>query len=146
MGLSTALGAFLAGMLIGVAKETTKIWNLFECCLSLYFFSIGMLIDLDFLRTYWIQVRILLMPVLFVNTFINGVDPYWFGDNRRDSLYAATLLFQIGEFSFVLAAVGIQAHIISDFGYQLTIAVIGLSLLLSPAWITSIKHLLYRRP
>lgn len=52
------------------------------------------------------------------------------------------VILQIGEFSFVLAAIGIQAHIISDYGYQMTIAVISLSLLLSPAWIMLIKRLL----
>jgi len=83
--------------------------------------------------------------VILTNTFINGGILRILGENWRDSLYAGTLLSQIGEFSFVLAAVGIQAHIISDFGYQLTVAVIAMSLLISPPWIMLIKFIQARK-
>jgi CPA2 family monovalent cation:H+ antiporter-2 len=82
--------------------------------------------------------------VVLTNTFINGSILRILGDNWRDSIYAGALLSQIGEFSFVLAAVGIQAHIISDYGYQMTIAVISISLLISPPWIMLIKLMLAR--
>lgn len=49
---------------------------------------------------------------------------------------------QIGEFSFVLAAVGLTAGIISDIAYQYTIAVIALSLLVSPFWILAARRIL----
>lgn len=65
------------------------------------------------------------MAVL-ANTFINGLRLYVLGENWVDSLYAGTLLSQIGEFSLVLAAVGAYADIISDYSYQMTIAVISL--------------------
>lgn len=58
------------------------------------------------------------------------------------SLYAGSMLAQIGEFSFVLAAIGRQAQIINDYAYQMTIAVIALSLLISPLWIAGARRLL----
>ena len=145
-GLSTALGAFVAGMLIGAAKETRWVHHSLEpfrvLFVALFFVSIGMLVDLGFMQSHWYQVGALIVLVLITNTFINAVILRMLGDNWRDSIYAGTLLSQIGEFSFLLAAVGIQAHIISDYGYQMTVAVISMSLLLSPAWIMLVKHVL----
>ena len=145
-GLSTALGAFVAGMLIGAAKETRWVHHSLEpfrvLFVALFFVSIGMLVDLGFLQSHWYQVGALIVLVLITNTFINAVILRMLGDNWRDSIYAGTLLPQIGEFSFLLAAVGIQAHIISDYGYQMTVVVISMSLLLSPAWIMLVKHVL----
>lgn len=145
-GLSTALGAFVAGMLIGAAKETRWVHHSLEpfrvLFVALFFVSIGMLVDLGFLLYHWYQVGALILLVLITNTFINGLILRMLGDNWRDSIYAGTLLSQIGEFSFVLAAVGIQAHIISDYGYQMTVVVISMSLLVSPAWIMLVKLVL----
>jgi len=145
-GLSTALGAFVAGMLIGAAKETRWVHHSLEpfrvLFVALFFVSIGMLVDLGFLQSHWYQVGALIVLVLITNTFINALILRMLGDNWRDSIYAGTLLSQIGEFSFLLAAVGIQAHIISDYGYQMTVVVISMSLLLSPAWIMLVKHVL----
>lgn len=146
LGLSTALGAFVGGMLIGAAKETSWVHHSLEpfrvVFVALFFVSIGMLVDLNFLNQHWFQVGLLVLIVLLTNTFINGIILRLFGETWRDSLYAGSLLSQIGEFSFVLAAVGIQAHIISDFGYQMTISIISISLLLSPAWIMLIKKVI----
>jgi len=101
-----------------------------------------MLVDLSFIQSHWLQVGALVILVIFTNTFINGAILRMLGDTWRDSLYAGTLLSQIGEFSFVLAAVGIQSSIITDYGYQMTIAVISISLLISPPWIMFVKLLL----
>jgi len=143
-GLSTALGAFAAGMLISAARETQWVHHNLEpfrvVFVALFFVSIGMLVNLDFIRTHWLQVALLVVMVFLTNTFINAVILRLLGDSWRDSMYAGALLSQIGEFSFVLAAVGVQVQIISQFGYQLTIAVISLSLLLSPLWIKGMKR------
>lgn len=149
VGLSTALGAFVAGMLIGAAKETQWVHQSLESFrvifVALFFVSIGMLMDLNFIHNHWQQIGAIVLLVIFTNTFINGAILKALGNSWRDSLYAGTLLSQIGEFSFVLAAVGIQAHIISEFGYQMTVAVISISLLISPPWILLVKTILGKR-
>lgn len=145
-GLSTALGAFVAGMLIGAANETRWVHHSLESFrvvfVALFFVSIGMLVDLAFIRANWLLITTLVILVILTNTFINGFILRLLGENWRDSLYAGTLLSQIGEFSFILAAIGIQAHIISSYGYQITIAVISISLLFSPVWIMLAKRVL----
>jgi CPA2 family monovalent cation:H+ antiporter-2 len=144
--LSTALGAFVGGMVIGAAKETQWVHHSLESFrivfVALFFVSIGMLVDLSFIQSHWLQVGALVILAIITNTFINGAVLRMLGDNWRDSLYAGTLLSQIGEFSFVLAAVGIQSNIITNYGYQMTIAVISISLMISPPWIMFVKLLL----
>jgi CPA2 family monovalent cation:H+ antiporter-2 len=138
-GLSTALGAFIAGMLVATAKETQWIHHHLEpfrvVFLALFFVSVGMLVDLDFVFTHWWKLLMLVAVILIVKTLLNGAVLRWLGYSWRDGLYGGALLAQIGEFSFVLAAVGSQINLISEFGYQLAIAVIALSLLVAPIWI-----------
>jgi CPA2 family monovalent cation:H+ antiporter-2 len=146
--LSTALGAFVGGMLISAARETSWVHHNVEpfrvVFVALFFVSIGMLVDLRFFAQHWQQVMLLLAAVLLINTFINAAILRLLGEAWKDSLYAGALLSQIGEFSFVLAAIGMQGNIISQYGYQLTIVTIALSLLISPAWIELNKRLLHR--
>jgi len=143
--LSSALGAFVAGIVIGAAKETQWVHHSLESFrilfVALFFVSIGMLVDLNFIQHHLIQVGALVLLVILTNTFINGSVLRMLGESWYNSLYAGTLLSQIGEFSFVLAAVGVQSQIISYYGYQLTVAVISISLLLSPPWIMFVKRL-----
>ena len=144
--LSTALGAFVAGIVIGAARETQWVHHSLESFrivfVALFFVSIGMLVDLSFITDHLVQVLALVVLVITTNTFINGTILRMLGDSWRDSLYAGTLLSQIGEFSFVLAAVGIQSDIISSYSYQMTIAIISISLLVSPVWIKLVKQVL----
>jgi len=134
------------GMLIGAARETQWVHHTLESFkmlfVALFFVSVGLMLDLNFLAGHWVQVCVLTVAALLTNTFINALILKFAKFNWRDSLYAGALLSQIGEFSFVLAAVGLQAAIINDYGYQLALCVISLSLLVSPMWITAGKHLL----
>lgn len=148
-GLSTALGAFVGGMLVGSARETQWVHTSLEpfrvIFVALFFASIGMLVDLVFIQTYWMQIAMLVILVIITNTFINAIIIRLLGDSWADSFYSGSLLSQVGEFSFVLAAVGLQAKLISHHGYQLIIAVIALSLIASPAWIAMARRLLYSK-
>lgn len=149
--LSTALGAFVAGMLVGAAKETLWVHRTLDSFrvlfVALFFVSVGMLLDVSFLIAHWQQTAILVMAALITNIFINAVILKLSKYSWKESLYAGVLLSQIGEFSFVLAAVGYQASIINDYGYQLALCVISLSLLTSPIWIgMSKKWLKFDRP
>jgi len=139
MGLSTALGAFVAGILVGAARETRWVHDSLApfrvVFVALFFVSIGMLVDVRFIGSHWPVVATLVVLVLVSKTAINTLVLRLLGDPWRRSLYAGALLAQIGEFSYVLAAVGMQAGLVGLPDYQLAVAVISLSLLASPAWI-----------
>jgi CPA2 family monovalent cation:H+ antiporter-2 len=144
--LSTALGAFAAGVLVTAARETEWVHhslNPFRVIfVATFFVSVGILVDMDFIREHAVQVALIVLLVLLTNTFLNAFILRALGYSWRMSLYAGAMLAQIGEFSFVLAAVGRETAIITDFVYQLTIAVIALSLLISPVWIAWWRRLL----
>lgn len=144
--LSTALGAFTAGILVTAAKETQWVHSSLGpfrvVFVALFFVSVGLLVDITFISSHLTQVILLVLLVLISNTFLNGAILRMLGYRWRESLYAGAILAQIGEFSFVLAAVGFANGIISDIAYQYTIAIIAISLLLSPFWITASRHIL----
>jgi len=144
-GLSTALGAFVAGMVLRAVRETewveTSLSGFGVIFVALFFVSIGLLIDLEFVTNHWPEVMALAGIVIFANTLIVTLILRMLGRGWRHSLQVGAMLAQIGEFSFVLSAVGLQARIITEFSYQMTISVIVLSLLVSPAWILVIGNL-----
>lgn len=146
MQLSTALGAFIGGLVINMARETDWVQHSLEpfriVFVALFFVSMGMLIDLEFVREHWWKVCMLVVVVLVVNTAINALTLRMLRVSWGESLYAGALLSQIGEFSFVLAAVGKQSGIIENYAYQMTIAIIAVGLLVSPAWIALCRRAL----
>lgn len=143
MGLSSALGAFVAGLLVGSAPETDWVHHVLEpfrvLLLALFFVSIGLLVDLTFIAEYWKVVGLLVVGTLTTNTLLNGLILKVLGRTWSHSIYTGAVLSQIGELSFVLAAVGKGMGIIDDFAYGLAIATIASTLLLSPAWTGALR-------
>jgi len=146
--LSTALGAFIGGMIVGAAKETQWVHHSLEpfrvIFVALFFVSVGMLVNIDLILQNWGQITLLVLAVFITNMIINALILHVLGNSWADSIYAGALLAQIGEFAFVLAAVGLHAGVIIEAAYQLIIAVISLTLLLSPVWVALTKHMLKR--
>jgi CPA2 family monovalent cation:H+ antiporter-2 len=145
VGLSTAVGAFVGGILVAAARETQWIRDVLEpfrvLLVAFFFVSIGMLLDLRFVSANIGVVVLLVSIALITNTLINSTIFRVLGRSWHDSWYGGALLAQIGEFSFVLAAVGLTARVISDFAYQVAIAVIALTMVASPGWIVAVRHL-----
>ncbi len=144
--LSAALGAFLAGLMIHADEHTRWLHDSLESFrvlfVALFFVYVGMQLDLDFLSENATQVLLLLVLVLVTNHFVNAVILRWSGCGWAEAMYGGALLAQIGELSFLLAATGYQIGALSDYGYQMTLAVISLSLFVSPFWIALSKRLL----
>ncbi|MDX1496821.1 MAG: cation:proton antiporter [Salinisphaeraceae bacterium] len=144
--LSTALGAFVAGMYVGQARETewakTHLESFRVVFVAIFFASIGMLIDLDFTMESWLVIVGLVLFVLLANTVINCMIFLSLGRPLRESIFAGALLAHVGEFSFVLAAIGWQTGILADRGYQLIVSVIALSLLIAPAWASVCRRIM----
>ena len=144
-GLSAALGAFIGGMIVASAKETHWVNNSLSSIkiifIALFFVSIGMLIDVKFIIQYWWQISFLIVAAFATNLFINALILKVLGEDWKVSLYGGSLLSQIGEFSFVMAAAGYQMNLVNQTGYQMTISIISLTLLLSPLWIASVKKI-----
>ncbi len=145
-GLSSALGAFVAGLIVSKARETSwvhKSLHAFRIVfVALFFVSVGMLIDLGFLVENLGMVTMLVLLAFVTNNFINVLIVRMLGESWHDSLYTGAILAQIGEFSFILGSTAYLSGLISDFTYQLVISTISVTLLVSPFWIFMVKKAL----
>ncbi len=139
-GLSTALGAFIAGILVATFKSISwfhdSLYSLKVIFVALFFISVGMLIDVRFLWQHLFVISSLVLVVFAANNLINTIIMRSFNIGWQESLYAGALLSQIGEFSFVLGNLAYFNNIITNYAYQVIVAVISLTLLLSPFWIS----------
>lgn len=146
LGLSTALGAFVAGLVVSSARETDWVHESLEpfrvVFVAAFFVSVGMLIDVDYVRNNLPLVTLLVVLIVVINTILNAAILKLLGSSWRRASYAGALLSQIGEFSFILAALAHTGQILPDDDYRLIVAVIAISLMLSPAWIGLCKTLL----
>ena len=138
-GLSEALGAFAAGIFVSAAGWTARHQRLLHpfkvLFMALFFVSIGMLVNLPYILEHWGKISLLVFLILIVNTVINMVVLRAGQRSFSDSWYGGFLLSQIGEFSFVLASVGLASGIWSEGREQVAYATIAMSLIVSPLWI-----------
>jgi CPA2 family monovalent cation:H+ antiporter-2 len=145
IGLSAAYGAFLAGLVLGntheriVLLETTK--PIQSTLLMVFFLSIGLLLDLNFIVDHWIMVTVLLFVLTIGKTAINIGILHILKVPRAQSFLVGVVLSQLGEFAFLLATVGYQSGIIDDRGQKLIVAMTVLSLAFSPLWLATARRL-----
>jgi len=137
-GLSAGLGAFLAGVLVARHYMDTKGWQHLESLKTLlvaaFFMSVGVLLDVGFLVSNFVLVLALVATVFAMHTILYTAIFRALGLSFRDSIHVASLLAQIGEFSFVIAMVGRSLGIVSASAYQLIVVAVAVSLFVSPIW------------
>ena len=136
LGMSLAFGAFLAGLMISESEYSHNAFgNLVpfkDTFTSFFFVSIGMLLDLSFVIDHIQLVLFTVLIVIAVKTFIAGGTGFILGHTFRGTVIVGLALSQVGEFSFILARMGVEQDIISDFYYQLFIAVTVITMSASP--------------
>ena len=136
LGLSPALGAFLGGLAVGHSTLRRGALAMAQpvqsILLFVFFVSVGLLIDLNYLiQQAWI-IGAALVVVIGGKTVLNFL-LLTLGGKNFDTAFAASLfLSPVGEFSFVIAGAGLAAGALSPSGHKLAIAVIAMSLLASP--------------
>jgi CPA2 family monovalent cation:H+ antiporter-2 len=144
--LSVVLGGFVAGLLIRLSGSLEWVSDSLEpfnfALVAAFFVSVGVLIDVEFFVANIGPVAGLTLLALLLNTAVNGVILLVLGERLRDSLIAGASLAQLGEFGFVLAALGLSTGVVSTIGYQYVLAVTALSWVLSPLWISLVGRLL----
>lgn len=146
LGLSLALGAFLAGIVISESEYSSQavsdILPLKESFSALFFISIGMLLDLGFAVQNAPVVAVIVVTILVVKVFATAVAAYGAGQTLRPSLQTGFCLAQVGEFSFVLAAAGrAQGLIPSDEMYQLVLSASVFTMMLTPLFVVASERL-----
>jgi CPA2 family monovalent cation:H+ antiporter-2 len=149
LDLSTALGAFAAGIIVAAVKDMEWVHHHLMpfrvVFISLFFVSVGMQLDIRFLMENWLEVSALVVGVLATNTLISGLIFRFLGMSWHQSIYAAALLSQIGEFSFVLAAIGYHSGFVTLYGFNLAMSTIVVSLILTVVWVKPVAKWAIRR-
>ena len=152
-GLSLALGAFLAGIIVSESDHSHQILAdvipLRDLFATLFFVSVGMMINPAFLVTHLPEVGVLTLAIVLGKAVLIAGSVRLFGYAGRTSLAVGMGLAQIGEFSFVLAKMGRQDGLITDDFFSIILASALLSILVTPLMMqaaTPLYRLLLRIP
>ena len=136
MGMSLAIGAFLAGLMISDSEYSHNAFGDFlpfkDIFTSFFFVSIGMLLDISFLIENLQLVILSVLMVLVLKTVIAGGTGFMLGHTFQGTILIGLSLSQVGEFSFILAKLGFDNLILSDFLYQLFLAVAVITMAMTP--------------
>lgn len=135
-GFSSALGAFIMGSILAetleaemIHKLTTPIKNLFG---AVFFVSVGMMVNPAILLQYWWQILVITLVVVVLKSFSSGVGMLLSGDNLHNAVRAGVCFGQIGEFSFIIATVGMSFGVIDEFLYPIIVSVSIITTFLTP--------------
>ena len=145
MGLSTAFGGFLAGLIVGNSSERQIVLRgtrpIQSVLLVVFFLSVGLLIDIKFFFEHLGTLLVVFILATVAKGLINVVALRISGQPWEQSVIAGVTLGQIGEFAFVIASVGLTVGAIDNDGYKIAVAVIALSLMLGPIWVALERRL-----
>ena len=135
-GFSSALGAFIMGSILAetleaelIHKLTTPIKNLFG---AVFFVSVGMMVNPAILMQYWWQILVITVVVVVLKSLSSGLGMLFSGDNLHNAVRAGMCFGQIGEFSFIIATVGMSFGVIDDFLYPIIVSVSIITTFLTP--------------
>ncbi len=152
VGFSAALGAFIMGSILAETVEAKHIEHLIEPIKNLFgavfFVSVGMMIAPDIIVEYAIPILILTFVVLIGRVIFATLGVIASGEGLKVSVQAGFSLAQIGEFSFIIATLGMQLGVISDFIYPIIVAVSVITTFTTPYFIkasTPVYHFLEKK-
>lgn len=155
LGYSMALGAFVMGAIIAESKQIHVIERLVEplrdMFTAIFFVAIGMMVDPSVLVEYWLPILIITAVVVVGKTTANTLATIATGHDARTSLKVGMGLSQIGEFSFIIASLGVTLGVTSGFLYPVVVSVSVLTTILTPYLIrnsdlaaSTLRHLVPR--
>jgi CPA2 family monovalent cation:H+ antiporter-2 len=141
LGYSVALGAFIAGSLVAESGQEKVVEHLVtpvrDLFVAVFFVSVGMLLQPAVIVEYWHIVLLLVAVVMVANVIAISAGVFMIGEGLRTALQAGMSLAQIGEFSFIIASVGIATGATGDFLYPVMVAVSAVTTLFTPFLIRS---------
>jgi CPA2 family monovalent cation:H+ antiporter-2 len=136
LGMSLAFGAFLAGLMVSESKYSHNAFsNLMpfkDTFTSFFFVSIGMLLDVNFVINNYQIVILSVLLVVILKSIIAGATGFILGHTFKGTILVGFALSQVGEFSFILAKIGVSNGILANYYYQLFLAVAIVTMALAP--------------
>ncbi len=145
VGLSLALGAFLAGLVVsesGYSHHTLdNVLPLRDVFTSFFFISIGMLLDIKYFYEQPALIILFVLGILIIKTITAGFASFLIGFPLRIAILVGLALSQVGEFSFILAKTGLMYGFLSGDFFQLFLCISVLSMAATPFVIAFSPHL-----
>lgn len=136
LGYSVALGAFIAGSLISESGKGEQVAHLVRPVRDLFgaifFVAVGMLIDPGMIVAHWGAVVVLTAVVVIGKFFAVSTGAFLSGRGTRTAVRAGMSMAQIGEFSFIIAGLGLAIGAVGDFLYPVAVAVAAITTLTTP--------------
>jgi CPA2 family monovalent cation:H+ antiporter-2 len=136
MGYSIALGAFLIGAIVGESDSVARVERIIgpvrDMFSAIFFVAIGMLIDPKLLAQYALPITVVTIVVVLGKVITCSFGTFVAGNGGRTSLRVGMGLAQIGEFSFVIASLGLTLKVTSSFLYPVAVAVSAITTFLTP--------------
>jgi CPA2 family monovalent cation:H+ antiporter-2 len=150
LGLSLALGAFIAGLAISESPYSHQVFaeilpfkDVFN---SLFFISVGMLLDLRFLGNHFLLLSLVVLGVLFIKAVLGGLTVKLISGSTRLGLLVGLAISQVGEFAFVLAKFSLPFQILDVNLYQGFLATTVLTMMATPLLMAAAPRLAQRVP
>lgn len=139
MGFSSALGAFIMGSLISESKMAERAEHVVKPVQDLFgavfFVSVGMMVDPKLLVEYAFPIFLVILAVISGQIIFTSLGVLLSGQSLNTSLRCGFSLTQIGEFSFIIASLGMSLGVISDFLYPIIVAVSVITTFTTPFFI-----------
>jgi monovalent cation:H+ antiporter-2, CPA2 family len=135
-GFSIALGAFLIGAVIAETKQghsiISNMGSLRDMFTAIFFVSIGMLIEPAVLLQYWFPILLIAIVMIFGKVVSCSLVTFLTGHDSQTSLKVGLGLAQIGEFSFIIAQLGLDTKVTSSFLYPIAVSISALTTITTP--------------
>ena len=136
VGFASAFGAFIMGSILAETVEAEKIEKLVEPVKNLFgaifFVSVGMLVDPQILISYAFPIIALVLTILIGQAVFGSFSFMLGGESLKSAMRCGFSMAQIGEFSFIIASLGLSLSVISDFLYPVVVAVSVITTFLTP--------------
>jgi len=136
VGFSSAFGAFVMGSILAETVEAEKIIKLVEPVKNLFgaifFVSVGMLVDPNILVEYALPILALVLTILLGQSIFGSFSFLISGQSLKSAMRCGFSMAQIGEFSFIIASLGLSLGVIGDFLYPVVVAVSVITTFLTP--------------
>ncbi len=136
VGFSSAFGAFVMGSILAETVEAEKIIKLVEPVKNLFgaifFVSVGMLVDPKILVEYSVPIIVQVLTILIGQAMFGSFGFLISGQSLKSAMQCGFSMAQIGEFSFIIASLGLSLGVIGDFLYPVVVAVSVITTFLTP--------------
>lgn len=136
VGFSSAFGAFIMGSILAETIEAEKIIRLVEPVKNLFgaifFVSVGMLVDPNILVEYALPIIAIVLTILLGQSIFGTIGFMLSGQTLKSAMRCGFSMAQIGEFSFIIASLGLSLGVISKFLYPVVVAVSVITTFLTP--------------